>query len=313
LFRHLEGRVIYSTLRVSKPLVIISHHSSGVGRLFVLFIAFALFGGCSSLRRSPSERYPIAGKIISIDQSKNQIVVSHAEIKGYMPSMVMPFQLKTNGQVATLAKGDEITAILVVSGQETWLEELRVLRRGATDARDLEISSLPREGDSVPDFTLVNQNGKRISLKQYRGKALLITFIYTRCPLPDYCPLMSANFATIDKALQDNPALYGKTHLLSISFDSEYDTPAVLRSYGAAYTERYIDEKFGHWEFASGSTEEVKAITKFFGLQYASQSDQIVHSLVTAIITPDGKVFKVYPHNDWKATDLLRDLQAMKL
>jgi protein SCO1 len=124
---------------------------------------------------------------------------------------------------------------------------------------------------------------------------------------------MSSNFAQIDQALQKEPALYAKTHLLSVSFDSTYDTPAVLRSYGAAYTEKYVDEKFAHWEFASGSAEEVKAIAKFFGLQYEPKSDQIVHSLVTAIVSPDGRVAKIYSFNEWKPADVLNDLRAMKL
>jgi protein SCO1/2 len=281
---------------------------------FALLIACAISSECGGMSGSSSHRYPLAGKIISIDQSKRQVVVSHGEIKGYMPAMVMPFQLKETAQLQSLAKGDEITATLVVNGRESWLEELRVVRKaGSSDTRDIEINALPHEGDAVPDFELINQSGKKISIRDYRGKALLITFIYTRCPLPDYCPLMSSNFAEIDQALQKDPALYAKTHLLSISFDSEHDTPAVLRSYGAAYTEGYSAETFAHWEFASGSAEEVKAITKFFGLQYEAKSDQIVHSLVTAIVSPDGKVFKIYSFNQWKPTDVLDELRAMRL
>ena len=280
----------------------------------LVFLACSLVIGCHSVPDA-SSRYPLAGKVISIDQAKGQIVLNHAEIKGYMPAMVMPFRVKDAAQLGKLGKGDEIAATLVVNGQESWLEELRLVQKGddAKDPRDAEIDALPREGTQVPEFSLINQDGKRISLQQYRGKVLMITFIYTRCPLPDYCPLMSSNFAEIDKALQKEPALFTKTHLLSVSFDSQYDTPAVLRSYGAAYTEKYSDEKFEHWEFASGSAEEIKAITKFFGLQYEPKSDQIVHSLVTAIISPDGKIFKIYSHNEWKAADVLRDLHTMQL
>jgi protein SCO1 len=280
--------------------------------LLSLLIACAVVGGCKP-RAWSSQRFPLSGEIVSIDQSKQQIIVNHGEVQGYMPAMVMPFHLKDAAQITRLAKGDEITAVLVVSGSESWLEDLRITQKGAgADPRDVEINSLPHEGDAVPDFALVNQSGKKISIKQYRGKALLITFIYTRCPLPDYCPLMSSNFAEIDKALQAEPNLYAKTHLLSVSFDSSYDTPAVLRSYGGAYTERYTDEKFEHWEFASGSAEEVKAITKFFGLQYEPKSDQIIHSLVTAIISPDGKVFRIYAYNDWKPAAVLADLRQIK-
>lgn len=274
--------------------------------------ACVLITGCAL--KSSSQRHALAGKIIAVDQGKRQIVVSHSEIAGYMPAMVMPFQLKDPTAMASLTKGDEITATLVVSGGESWLEDLRVVRKGSavSDSRDLEIRTLPHEGDAVPDLTLTNQDGKKISLKQYRGKALLITFIYTRCPLPDYCPLMSGNFAQIDKALQNEPALFDRTHLLSVSFDWQHDTPAVLRSYGAAYTEKYSDEKFDHWEFASGSAEELNAITKFFGLQYESKPDQIVHSLVTVIVSPDGKIAKVYSGNEWRPADVLNDLRAMK-
>ena len=130
----------------------------------------------------------------------------------------------------------------------------------------------PKPGDEVPNYRLVNQDGKAIRIHDYKGKALLLTFIFTRCQDPNQCTLMSSNFATIDQELQKQPELYQKTHLLSISFDPEYDTPKVLRSYGAAYTGKYTDETFAHWEFASGSADEVKGIAQFFGLRYYKDS-----------------------------------------
>jgi protein SCO1/2 len=114
-------------------------------------------------------------------------------------------------------------------------------------------------GETVPDFTLVNQRGEAVSLRDQRGKAVLLTFIYTRCPLADQCPLMSGNFAEIDRELGKEPALGSKTHLLSVTLDPAHDTPEVLRSYGAAYTERYIKEDFKHWEFASAPAGEMTA------------------------------------------------------
>jgi protein SCO1/2 len=125
---------------------------------------------------------------------------------------------------------------------------------------------------------------------------------------------MSSNFATIDQELQKEPALYQKTHLLSISFDSDYDTPKVLRSYGAAYTGKYSDETFAHWEFASGSADEVKGIAQYFGMRYyqdsSSGKEQVIHSLRTAIIAPDGKVIKVYRGNEWKPDEVLKELET---
>src|SRR4029077_13232746 len=107
------------------------------------------------------------------------------------------------------------------------------------------------QGTQVPDFALVNQDGKRMRLQQYRGKSVLLTFIYTRCPLPDYCPLMSHNFAEIEKALMNSPELYAKTHLFSISFDSQHYTPPVLRNYAKAFVTDRGTRTFEHWVFAT--------------------------------------------------------------
>ena len=173
----------------------------------------------------------------------------------------------------------------------------------------------PKAGDQVPDFTLVNQDGKPIRLSQYRGKGLALTFIYTRCPQPDQCTLMSNNFAAIEKELQPQPEVYRKTHLLSISFDPEYDTPKVLRSYGASHTGRYSDEGFKHWEFATGTADEVKRIADYFGIKSIKDSstgkEELVHSLRTAVIDPQGKLVKLYRGNEWKPADVAADLKSL--
>jgi len=124
---------------------------------------------------------------------------------------------------------------------------------------------------------------------------------------------MSQHFATIERELQKNPALYDKTHLLSISIDPDYDKPPVLRKYGANFTGKTGAETFKHWEFASGTSAEVKAIAQSFGLNYWTEKDQIIHSLVTAIVGPDGKVVKLYRGNEWKPTEALSDLEKLRL
>jgi protein SCO1/2 len=122
---------------------------------------------------------------------------------------------------------------------------------------------------------------------------------------------MSSNFAQIDQELQKQPSVYDKTHLLSISFDPNYDTPAVLRSYGAAHTGKYSDEKFEHWEFASGSKDQVKGVAQYFGLRYYQGGDQVIHGLRTVIIAPDGKVYKVYRDNLWKPEEVVSELKGI--
>src|SRR5689334_7924877 len=277
--------------------------STKVITLFVcLFVA--IFSSC---RRSNEKHFEFKGKIVAVDVDKHQVTVSHEDIKCYMPGMTMPFTVRDPIDLRELGPNDMLTATLVVDGTHIWLQDL-IVTRVNNDTSAPPSVAMAKEGDEVPNFTLRNQNNREIHVRDYRGKALLLTFIYTRCPVPEYCTLMSDNFAQIDRALGQDPELYGKTHLLSISIDPAYDTPEVLKSYGAAHTERYEQETFAHWEFAGGTTEQVKKIAEYFGLTYFPQNDQIIHALRTVIISPDGKVTKIYSGNDWKPQDVIQEM-----
>jgi len=270
-------------------------------------IALALCVG-TACRRSNEKRFDLKGKVVLVEADKHLVTVSHEDIKGYMPGMTMPFTVKSESDLQILAPGDDITATLVIDGSHSWLEEMIITRQSAT-APAMPGVKMAKEGDEVPNFVLRNQDNREIHIKDYRGKTLLLTFIYTRCPVPDYCTLMSDNFAQIDRALGQDQELYGRTHLLSISIDPEYDTPQVLRSYGAAHTERYQNETFAHWEFAGGTNEQVKEIAQFFGLTYFPEKDQIIHALRTVIIDAQGKVAKIYGGNDWKPVDVVAEVK----
>ena len=277
------------------------------GLLFLLLLV--IFSGASSCRNSKAQRYELKGKVVAVQPDKHLVTISHEEVKGFMPGMTMPFTVPKDQDMQILAPDDMVTATLVVDGAHSWLEDLIVTRQSAN------VPSAPglveaKKGDELPNYILTNQDGKEIRVGDYRGKTLLLTFIYTRCPIPEYCNLMSTNFAKVDRQLQQDQELFKKTHLLSISIDPEYDTPKVLRSYGAAYTERYQDETFEHWEFLTGSKDQIKGIAQFFGLRYFEDNDQIVHSLRTAIIAPDGKVRKVYTDNEWKPEEVVKEIQA---
>ncbi len=275
-----------------------------------------MLGSACGPRRNPNEkRYDLKGKVVAVDKSDRTATIAHEDIKGYMPAMTMPFKIKSDADLEMLKSGDQVTGTLVVDDLSSWVE-ISAIVEGPTDvSQTVDVPGEPKPGTEVPDFGLVNQDGKRIHLAQYRGQALALTFIYTRCPMPDQCTLMSDNFAAIDRELQKQPDLYAKTHLLTISFDPEYDSPKVLRSYGAAHTGLYSDESFHHWEFASGSPDEVKGLAQFFGLRYfhdtASGQDQVIHSLRTVVIGPDGKLFKLYRGNEWKPAEIVGDLQSL--
>jgi len=274
--------------------------------LLCLFVALCLL----SCRRSGNEKhFDLKGKVLVVEPDKRLVTVSHEDIKGYMPAMTMPFTVPSESDLKILAPDDQITATLVVDGSQAWLEDLIITRQSANPSSAMPGVVMAKEGDEVPNFTLRNQDNREIRINNYRGKTLLLTFIYTRCPVPEYCTLMSDNFAQIERALGQDPQVYEKTHLLSISIDPAYDTPEVLRSYGAAHTERYEKETFAHWEFAGGTSEQVKDIAQFFGLTYFPDKDQIIHALRTVIVSPEGKVAKVYTGNDWKPEEVLEDMK----
>jgi protein SCO1/2 len=272
--------------------------------VLILLLVAGFLGAC----RRNENRYELKGKVVVVEKEKHLVTISHEDVKGLMPAMTMPFTVMSKADLDYLAPEDQVTATLVVDGSQSWLENLIVVRTTGTPTVASNVAEA-NKGDELPNYVLKNQDGKEIRLHDYRGKALLLTFIYTRCPLPEYCTLMSNNFAQIDRQLQQSPDLYAKTHLLSISIDPGYDSPQVLRSYGAAHTERYEKETFSHWEFASG--EQVKEMAQFFGLRYFAEKDQIIHGLKTAIINPDGKVVKVYTGNDWKPEDAAHELKKV--
>jgi len=281
----------------------------GTKSSIAVLLMMCVWFGVSCRRTSNEKRFDFKGKVVAVEPEKHSVTVSHEDVKGYMPAMTMPFTVRNETDLMILVPDDEITATLVVDGKQTWLEELIITRQSATAAAMPGVS-MAKEGDEVPNFTLRNQDNREIHIQSYRGRTLLLTFIYTRCPVPDYCSLMSDNFAQIDRTLSQDAALYEKTHLLSISIDPSYDTPQVLRSYGAAHTERYQNETFAHWEFAGGTTEQVKKIAEYFGLTYFPENDQIIHALRTVIINPDGKVAKIYTGNEWKPEEVVAEIKA---
>jgi protein SCO1/2 len=281
----------------------------------VLLLLLSACNNANNQRFVPSgneKRYELTGKVESVDKVQRVVTVAHDDVKDFMPAMTMPFTLRDEWAYEVLVPGDQISATLIVDGPKVWLQDVVITKEstnsGGTGSEQV-VEAKP--GEEVPNFGLVNQDGKAIKLHDYRGKVLLLTFIYTRCPLPEYCTLMSDNFARIEQELNKQPEAYQRTHLLSVTIDPEYDTPAVLRSYGAAHTGKYSDEKFAHWEFAGGTKDQVKGMAQYFGLRYFQDKDQIVHGLRTVIITADGKVQKTYRENQWKPEEVLQDLLAL--
>lgn len=288
----------------------------------VLALFFA--SGCRGTQTSNSSNsasagnakaYPLRGIIVSVNPARGEATIDHQAIPGFMEAMTMPYKLKDPTVLSELHPGDHITADVLVSSSpdsDVLLDHIVVVAQARPDYKPAVFYHVPQQGDQVPDFQLKNQSNQTVHLEQFRGKALLITFIYTRCPMADFCPRVSRNFAAVDKSLASDPTLYSRTHLLSISFDPDYDTPKVLRSYGGAYTGNYTKETFAHWDFAVPSKAELPEVAKFFDLGMTPEKNNtITHTLSTTLVTPDGKVYRFYPGNDWTPEQVLADLKQL--
>ncbi len=277
----------------------------------LLLSALILSGASCGPKKTTGQRYDLKGKVISVDRDLKTATIAHEAIPGFMEAMTMSFVIKDEWAMSVLAPGQTVEGTLVVDGIDSWLEGI-VIREAPSATAAWEPASgvtEPDPGAEVPDFHLTNQDGAEIHLRQYRGRALLVTFIYTRCPLPDYCPRMSSNFARIHEAVLRNEALSARVHLLTVSFDPVNDTPAVLSKYGRERAGDRGERSFELWEFATGTADEVKAITGYFGLTYYPEKNQIVHSLRTALIAPDGKLVRLWRGNEWTPDDVLAELR----
>ncbi|MGE5716356.1 MAG: SCO family protein [Acidobacteriota bacterium] len=255
--------------------------------------------------------YPLKGVVVSVDQAGRKVTVRHDAIPGYMEPMTMPFAVTEPKILEDLRAGDTIEAKLLVGEKSSRLEGIVVSRPPGTPS----VETIPapgvygKPGDAVPATVLVDQEGKTFSLADFRGKAVGLTFIFTRCPLPDFCPRMNLNFSEVERRLAADPKLYGATQLLSVSFDPEHDTPAVLKAFRDPFLKGVPGVAPRHWRFATGTPERIKEFAGFFGLTYLKSGDQFVHSLATAVIAPDGKLLSLRRGNDWEPQDLVEDLK----
>lgn len=276
---------------------------------------------CQSSEQTPTpsgelKRYPIKGKVVSVNRTDKKAAIAHEEIPDYMDAMTMDFTIKDEWVWDDLTPGSEIRGELVVDNANAtyWIEKLGIIAAPRADQPAPPVDErFAQIGKEVPNFELTNQDGKRISIRDFRGKALAITFIYRECPLPEYCIKMSRNFSDLANDLAINDEYRNKVALLSVSFDPERDTPEKLRDYGVGYLGQDSQADFSIWQLAVGSDSEVRAVADFFGLQYARDENdktQFNHTLRTAVISPDGKVTKIFAGNEWTSEDLFRELKA---
>lgn len=287
--------------------------------LFVILAALLSACGGSSepaANSANAKRYDLRGKVVSVDRMQKRARIAHEEIPGFMDAMTMDFPVREDWVWNDLVPGVEIRAELVVDSSAKdpyWLEKISILANTIPGQEPLPEPTPEQIGKTVPDFPLTNQDGKRFTFKDYRGKALAVTFIYRECPLPEFCIKMSKQFSDMANQIAADPEAKDKIRLLSISFDPERDTPEKLKQYGLGYLGSDAADNFTVWQLAVGTDKEVRDVADFFGLKYEKDENdktQFNHSLVTAVISPEGKVTRVFTGGRWTPDQVLAELKA---
>jgi protein SCO1/2 len=277
-------------------------------RNWLLFVCVSLvLCSCGQSDR----KFSFEGRVLSKVPETHTLVVAHGDIPGYMPAMTMPYAVATDVDLNRVNTGDQIKGRLIVHQDgRIELDKITVSGSNNTDGGSQETRSL-YPGEMIPDVELLNQDGKTIRLSDFRGKTTLLTFIYTRCPLPNFCPRLSSLFAAVERESAKDPKEYARTQLVSVSIDPKYDTPIILHKYGLAYVGG--DEKvFAHWAFTVPTRENLKKLAGAFALTYDEQDDQISHTMSTVLIAPDGRMVKEWNASDWTSGEALAAMRQVE-
>lgn len=255
--------------------------------------------------RVEGRRYEIRGQVLAVSPPRREIVVRHEDIPGFMPAMTMPFAVKDEGLLEGRTPGDLVLGTLVVTDTSAWLERLTktgfepvvspppVVAPGALALDDL-----------VPEATFVDTLGKTRRFAEWRGHAVALTFVFTRCPLPDFCPALDRSFARLQERVKADPVLREKARLLTVSFDPEHDTPKVLEMHASR-----LGADPALWVFLTGETAAVDAFGGHFGLTVARESQDLTHNLRTAVVDPSGRLVRIWRGSDWAPEEVAAELR----
>jgi protein SCO1/2 len=230
----------------------------------------------------------------------SKAVIAHEAIADYMPAMTMEFEAKEATELVSLAPGDVLAFRLSVTETRGWIDRVRKVGTAPVDvvAPPKALSTTT----TLPDSALVNERGDPLHLRDFQGRALAFTFFFTRCPYPDFCPRMNAQFAAVQRALAASTGT--NWQLLSISLDPDYDVPARLAEYAARYT-----PDAAHWTFATGDADEIHALGGAVGLAVKRDGERIDHNLRTVVVDATGRVQKVFEGNAWTSAELTAEMQ----
>lgn len=288
--------------------------------LFLSLVAVLVVAGCG---KSPEagkavpaasgtnqQRFQVKGVVLEVKPADKSVKIKHEEVTGYMPAMTMPFDVRDTNELAGIEPGDPVSFRLIVTDTEGWIDQIKkigpktnLLPTTGQFRFVREVEPL-KPGDPLPDYRFTNQLGRAFSTGQFKGQALAMEFLFTRCPYPTFCPLMADHFEQTQKkllALTNGPANW---QLLTITFDPEFDTPSVLKAYAESH---HYDP--AHWTFATAPLIDITAIGEQFGLAFwRDETGGISHNLRAAVIDASGRVRNIFVGNEWTPDELAADL-----
>jgi protein SCO1/2 len=285
-----------------------------VMRSAVFLILTAFLASACGTTHSDERRFTLQGQVVAVDAAKKSVTVKHEEIKGFMPAMTMPYDVEDAKALDSVHAGDLINATLVVFSNGAHLTAIKKvgeapLEQPPADAPMPTASSgfeLLKPGQPVPNAPFVDQDGKKRTFADFKGSRVVLTFIYTKCPLPTFCPLMDRRFASMQAPLAKDASLKD-VHLVTVSFDPATDTPEVLKAHA-----RTLNADLARWTFLTGDRDEIDRFASRFGVQVSralNDPRDITHNLRTAIVAADGTLEKVYIGVDWTPEQVLADLR----
>ena len=254
--------------------------------------------------------FQVKGTVKELQPDGKTVEIRHEEIPNYMPAMTMPFEAKNPAELKDLKPGDRVSFRMSVTDTDVWIDQIQ--KENAAVVNQIPSNSIIRVvrnveplqvGDPLPEYHFTNELGQAVSLSQLKGKALAITFIFTRCPLPNFCPRMSTNFEEVQKKMAGSSNGPTNWHLLTITFDPEFDTPAILKS----YAERFSADP-QHWNYLTGDLTDITAIAEQFGETFWREQGALNHNLRTVVINSNGRVQNIFQGNSWTAEELAKEL-----
>jgi len=282
----------------------------GITLLCAILLALAGCDRQSAAETDQTRDFLVQGLVKELEPDGKTVLIHHEAITNYMAAMTMPFEVNDTNLLRGLHSGDEIQFHLVVTPAKGWIDRITLLRSNApTEAAAAPsgfhfLAALPPldEGDELPDYHFTNELGQPVSLGQFKGASLALTFFFISCPYPDFCPRMTGNFAAAAKELQTKTNL-GPWHLLSITFDPTNDTPAHLRSY--AQTAHYDPN---HWSFLTGDGRQIEELADQLGEQYWRDGAGLSHNLRTVVVDPRGRIRRILTGNKWTVAQLVEEM-----